>query len=98
MFGSHFWGQLLEYLLSIGADPGRSLNTPRVAVRYLPVEYISFSAWIPESILKLLLQHGALAKGTYALQLAAQSGRVKVDEHAKRASRYHSCANSLSDN
>ena len=70
--------EFLEYLLSVGADPGWSLLSPRIAVRYLPIEYISFSTWISESVLQFLLRHGALVKGTYALQLAAQTGRVEI--------------------
>ncbi|KIM97608.1 hypothetical protein OIDMADRAFT_181999 [Oidiodendron maius Zn] len=70
---------LLRYVLSIGADPGRSLDSIRWAYIFLPVEFASYgSCSEPPSALQLLIENGALVKGTYALQLAARFGKLEA--------------------
>lgn len=68
---------LLRYVLSIGADPGRSFSSVRLSYIFLPVEFASYNSLCePESELQVLIDHGALVKGTCALQLAAQFGKL----------------------
>ena len=67
--------EILTYLLeTIGADPGRSLESSRKGDMFLPLEWAAYSS--TESNAQLLLKHGAIINGTNALQLAAGYGRL----------------------
>lgn len=68
--------EFLSYLLSIGADPGRTLDSVRYAYIFLPIEFCAFSS--TESNARLLLRHGAIVDKTNAIQLAAQNGRLEM--------------------
>ncbi|KFY90671.1 hypothetical protein V500_05009 [Pseudogymnoascus sp. VKM F-4518 (FW-2643)] len=69
--------ELLTYLLEIvGADPGRSMESPRMAQIFFPLEWIAYSS--TEDNARLLIKYGAMVKGTYALQMAAGSNRSKI--------------------
>lgn len=67
---------LLKYVLSSGGDPGRTLDSQRIGLRFLPMEFVAYSLWISSEVLLLLIEYGAKVKGTYALQLAASCGCV----------------------
>lgn len=65
--------KLLTYLLEHGGDPGRSLESPKHFLSFLPLEFVAFSS--TETNARLLIEHGATLKHTGALQLAARSRR-----------------------
>lgn len=67
----------LSYLLNIGADPGRSLeSSARYAYVFLPIEFCAFSSNVLNA--RLLIEHGAVVVGTKAVQLATQYGRLDM--------------------
>ena len=68
--------EFLSYLLSIGADPGRSLSSARIGYIFLPLEFTAFSSTVSNA--RLLLQHGAVIIGTEAVQMAAEHGRLDM--------------------
>lgn len=62
--------ELLTYLIEVaGADPGRSMESPRMAQIFFPLEWTAYTS--TEDNARLLIKHGAMVKGTYALQMAA---------------------------
>jgi hypothetical protein len=67
---------LLEYVLNIGADPGKSLGSTHKGYIFLPLQWVSYNFPSPDQQVRLLIEYGALVKETYALQLAASWGRV----------------------
>lgn len=70
--------KLLTYLLEHGGDPGRSLESPKHALCFLPLEFVAMSS--TETMARLLIEHGATLKHTAALQLAACPARRRRDE------------------
>lgn len=60
--------QLLLYLLAHSADPGRSLESPKWAWHFLPLEYAAYTS--AHTNARLLIEHGATLRNTAALQLA----------------------------
>ena len=68
--------EFLSYVLSIGADPGRTLESQRYHHRFLPIEFAAFSSTVSNA--KLLLKHGAIIDGTDAIQLVARHGRLEM--------------------
>ncbi|RDL40036.1 uncharacterized protein BP5553_00015 [Venustampulla echinocandica] len=59
-----------------GADPGRSFGSTRYFYTLLPLEFAAYSS--SESNVRLLLKHGAILRGTGALQLAAGYGKPNM--------------------
>lgn len=69
--------ELLTYLLEVaGADPGRSMESPRMAQIFLPLEWVAYSS--TEDYARLLIKYGAMVKGTYALQMVAGRNPSKI--------------------
>jgi hypothetical protein len=69
--------ETLTYLLeTIGANPGRSLESTSKGYIFLALEWAAFSS--AESHARLLLKHGAIINGTNALQFAAKYGRLDI--------------------
>jgi len=66
----------LSFLLSIGADPGRSIGSARAFYRYLLLEVTAMNGYA--SIARLLIEHGAIVRGTEAVQLAAEAGQLAM--------------------
>lgn len=60
--------QLLSCLLAHGADPGRSLDSPKWAWHFLPLEYAAYTSNYGNA--RLLIEHGATLTNTAGLQLA----------------------------
>lgn len=69
--------ELLAYLLEIvGADPGRSMESPRMGQIFFPLGWVAYSS--TEDRARLLIKYGAMVKGTYALQMAASSNQNRI--------------------
>ncbi|OBT67946.1 hypothetical protein VE03_02566 [Pseudogymnoascus sp. 23342-1-I1] len=69
--------ELLTYLLEVvGADPGRSMESPRVAQIFFPLELVAYSS--TEDNARLLIKHGAIVKGIFALQMAAGTKQSRI--------------------
>ena len=70
--------ELLDYLLSKGADPGRSDRSDRWWHHYLAIEHCALSVSSVPAMARLLVQHGAMKSGTKALHIAAFQGNIAM--------------------
>ena len=70
--------ELLDFLLSKGADPGRTTESDRWGYHFLAIEHCALSSVAIPAMARLLVQYGAMKTGTAALHLAAFMGNIAM--------------------
>ena len=70
--------ELLDFLLSKGADPGRTAESDRWGYHFLAIEHCALSSVAIPPMARLLVQYGAMKNGTAALHIAASVGNIAM--------------------